>query len=449
MPGGGKAGTSTTVEDKGPWAPAQPQLGQILSDAKTLYETGIGAEAYDGPRYAGLGANTQAGLADMLAITGTPSAATTAGTDFATGLLSNGGMSAQTSTDLGSMRGDLDALRGTVNGITPGQNPYLDDLIAQSSNDAANQVAAKFSAGGRFGSGSFARAVADATGRIGTEARAGQYNTDMDRKLGGQQALLSGGQAIVGAGQNASQLASGLLSQLPMLDQLRQAPAQAKLTIGAIQDADQQAQNDSYQDAWRENQDSLFRNLGLYQASVQPIGGMGSQGTSFTKTTQPQAGIGQQLMGAGIGLLGALGKGGLFGSDERIKENIEQVGEMPDGLGVYSYDLKPEFGGGRQIGLLAQEVEQVKPDAVAETAQGIKAVDYAKATDGLLSGPIGLLSRPVEAPEAANDQPAGPVPPLAGPLAGSDGPSSPVEDEDDEALPLRKRRSAPPMKAAA
>jgi endosialidase-like protein len=65
-------------------------------------------------------------------------------------------------------------------------------------------------------------------------------------------------------------------------------------------------------------------------------------------------------------------------SDERLKEFIEPVGELYDGTNVYRYnyigDPTP------RIGVMAQEVEKTRPDAVVEIG-GWKAVDYSKATD--------------------------------------------------------------------
>ena len=79
----------------------------------------------------------------------------------------------------------------------------------------------------------------------------------------------------------------------------------------------------------------------------------------------------QQLLGGLFGL-GA----SLIASDERVKTDIKKVGELDDGQNVYSYRYKA--GGPTQIGLMAQEVEKRKPDAVKEVG-GIKAVDYGKA----------------------------------------------------------------------
>jgi hypothetical protein len=64
-------------------------------------------------------------------------------------------------------------------------------------------------------------------------------------------------------------------------------------------------------------------------------------------------------------------------SDERMKHNKEQVGELYDGQPVYRYD----FGDGKtQLGLMAQNVERRHPEAVAEH-RGLKFVDYFQATN--------------------------------------------------------------------
>lgn len=83
------------------------------------------------------------------------------------------------------------------------------------------------------------------------------------------------------------------------------------------------------------------------------------------------------------GMLSGLSQGAGAGlslamlSDERVKENKDEVGSLHDGTPVYSYnyigDPMP------RIGLMAQDVEKTRPDAVHDIG-GIKAVDYDKAT---------------------------------------------------------------------
>lgn len=69
-----------------------------------------------------------------------------------------------------------------------------------------------------------------------------------------------------------------------------------------------------------------------------------------------------------------------FLSDERAKENIKFEGTLPNGLNVYSFEyikeLKPIAGFGRYIGLMAQEVEKIFPDAVSLHESGYKTVNY-------------------------------------------------------------------------
>ncbi|MDI1265592.1 MAG: tail fiber domain-containing protein [bacterium] len=98
------------------------------------------------------------------------------------------------------------------------------------------------------------------------------------------------------------------------------------------------------------------------------IGSIGGMGTSGGGTVGGNAvsGIGSALM-SGLAMF----------SDERLKDDIEKVGELYDGQPVYKYRYidSPVF----QIGLMAQDVEKTAPDNVIEIG-GYKAVNYDKAT---------------------------------------------------------------------
>lgn len=61
-------------------------------------------------------------------------------------------------------------------------------------------------------------------------------------------------------------------------------------------------------------------------------------------------------------------------SDRRLKRDIKLVGKLANGIQLYSYEYV--WGGGRKIGVMADEVEQVMPEAVM-TIRGYKAVHYA------------------------------------------------------------------------
>lgn len=83
-----------------------------------------------------------------------------------------------------------------------------------------------------------------------------------------------------------------------------------------------------------------------------------------------------QLIG---GLAGAAGN--LFRlSDERIKHDIEDTGEeTEDGIPIkaFRYDWEGDETP-KHVGVMAQEAEKVRPDAVATLRGGVKAVNYAK-----------------------------------------------------------------------
>ena len=69
-------------------------------------------------------------------------------------------------------------------------------------------------------------------------------------------------------------------------------------------------------------------------------------------------------------------------SDAAAKHNIVEVGRHPAGFGLYLFDYRPGLApagrGGRQFGVLAQEVAEVRPDAVSRDADGYLRVDYAR-----------------------------------------------------------------------
>lgn len=66
-------------------------------------------------------------------------------------------------------------------------------------------------------------------------------------------------------------------------------------------------------------------------------------------------------------------------SDARLKENIERIDTRPDGLNVYRFNYVGEDE--PQIGVLAHEVAEIRPDALGPIVQGYLTVDYAKLDD--------------------------------------------------------------------
>lgn len=111
-------------------------------------------------------------------------------------------------------------------------------------------------------------------------------------------------------------------------------------------------------------------------ANVQPVDYVGLMNNQYNgQMNAYNAKIGQQ--NANMNGLYGLGAAGIsLLSDERTKEDIVKIGALDNGLPVYTFKYKghPQT----HIGLIAQEVEKVRPEAVVEI-NGLKHVDYARA----------------------------------------------------------------------
>ena len=141
---------------------------------------------------------------------------------------------------------------------------------------------------------------------------------------------------------------------------------------------------------------------------MQPINVINALRTGSQVTNPSYAATPQQANTAGPDLLGAANAqytnqlnatnaanagagnfmGGLMGlgasaitkySDEHLKTDIKRIGTHDLGMGIYTYHYKDGYNlpTGLQVGVMAQEVEKVIPEAVIVTYSGFKAVNYA------------------------------------------------------------------------
>lgn len=143
------------------------------------------------------------------------------------------------------------------------------------------------------------------------------------------------------------------------------AAARGLLNSGA---ALREYQNRSAELADRTYQNYLAQVLGGAQTATgnaQNFAGLIGQAGQVGPTQGALGGIG--ALGQGIGGFAAL-------SDRRLKTNIKRVGTRKDGLGLYEYTLKTT--GDRQIGVMADEVAQLRPEALGPVVEGYATVRY-------------------------------------------------------------------------
>lgn len=222
-------------------------------------------------------------------------------------------------------------------------NPYLQDQIRRSqqttidnfNEQVAPGIDSTFSGAGRLGSGAYAA----------QRNRAEDTLTDSLSDTAGQLAYQNYG--------DERQRQIQTMGAAPGLDQAGYYGLDRLAGVGGQQDAYAQAQADL-----------PYNNISRYANLVY---GSPSFGTS-TSTGQEDSGSDFATY-AGLGLSAA----GLFMSDERVKENIKQVGKLDNGNGVYVWNYIGDDT--KHTGFMAQELEKTNPDVVHEV-EGIKMVDY-------------------------------------------------------------------------
>jgi hypothetical protein len=146
-------------------------------------------------------------------------------------------------------------------------------------------------------------------------------------------------------------------------------------------------------------------------------GPQGASGPGANQALDTTSGVQHASLGIGTGTLGATGEiratadvTAYYSSDERLKENITTIDNALSKLrrlkGVmfdWKDDVVAEKGGEdgyfvrkHDTGVIAQEVEAVLPEVVAERADGFKAVKYEKLA-GLIIQAINELADQVDA----------------------------------------------------
>jgi hypothetical protein len=117
--------------------------------------------------------------------------------------------------------------------------------------------------------------------------------------------------------------------------------------------------------------------FGPYQGSnvqAAPIANATAQQGQFDQNTyNAQMGSYNQNV-AGLYGLGGAAAYGYAKSDRRLKSNIVRIGTHKLGIGIYEYDIE----GRHEIGVMAQEVEQVMPQAVIHHPDGYMMVNYGR-----------------------------------------------------------------------
>lgn len=245
------------------------------------------------------------------------------------------------------------AVADTAGGAYLNSNPYLDSMFGNASSRMADAYArgtgantlAGFNRPGAFGgsahvemTGANNRAFGDSLSNLASNIYGGNYAQERQNQLqaagmapGISNAQYQGADRLLGYG-------------------------------GQMQQQNQALLGDAYsrfQDARGYNQqqvDAMSRALGTVQGGT-------------TTSRGPEADPFSQLLGVGL-------TAAQFFSDARLKTNIKKVGKTADGFNAYAFNYI--WGGPEQIGVMAQEVLESKPEAVTLHPSGYLMVDYSQ-----------------------------------------------------------------------
>jgi len=329
-------GSETTVAE--PWAGAQPYISKGYQEASGIYDR-FSPSYYGGTTQAGFSPDeltSQAGVRDW-ATKGAPN-------------VMNPALSAY---QYGTGTGVVDVAK----------NPYVKDMAAQASKDAYAQLNPALA------------------GIRGSAIQSGGYG-------GGRQGIAEG-TAIAGAADAANAASAGIYSdaygkglqhQSSTLGQtggIVNAGFSPYAALGASGEAQSGREQRLIEDAKAQHEFSQnlpYNRLNQYTGAISGTSGL--LGNSGIKTSPGMSTLGQVGQLASIYAMTQM-------SDSRLKTNINKIGELPSGLGIYTWKwiegaVKLGADAGHTTGVIAQEVKKIIPEAVTKFADGYYRVDYSK-----------------------------------------------------------------------
>lgn len=187
-------------------------------------------------------------------------------------------------------------------------------------------------------------------------------------------------QAVLAGGTESDrQFAQSLATRqqgIGEIDKLRAQPLNEYLAMsGQQQLAMPQFQQYNYQGAATPDYQGLVNQK--YQADM---ANYNSKQASSNNMMGSLFSLGGSIAGGFLGGPAGAAAGGSIGSmfsDYRLKENVKHIGEE-NGFPIYEFEYvkDKDLPEGRFIGVMAQDVEKIIPEAVFETPEGFKKVNY-------------------------------------------------------------------------
>lgn len=371
--------TTTTTSKTEPWSGQQPYLHDVFAKAQGQYNTGV-PSYFPGSTVTPFASETEQAMAMQAdrARSGSPIMA--AGNQQLTDTLQGNYLESNPAFSL---------LNSNAQGDYLNKNPYIDQTVDRALGKVRGSLDSQFAQGGRYGSGLHQTALAGVYGDTAASMYGQNYANERQNQLGATNAM---GQLY--GDERTKQLQSMMFA--PQMANQDYVDAQQLAAVGGAKEGMSQANLTEQLNRWNFDQNKYSDALAKYSQLVQGnYGGSGSStSTSPTNSNSAASGLGGALSGAMLGgslyasglIPSALMSGGMASglgalgglamlSDRRYKKDIKAVGKMDNGLTVYSYRYK--MGGPVTMGVMADEVKQVIPEAV-QTVNGVDFVNYGR-----------------------------------------------------------------------
>lgn len=380
-------GNTTTKTDSmnqktDPWAGQQPYLSDAFSQASNLYNSQKG-QYYTGDFYAQpTQAMTDAFNGNLGFSSGTGANAATTATN--TGATAAGAGLSGAQTAIGQIQGMTgDQTQNNINAASQyANNPQMDSMVTAAMRDAGRQLNEQdlptldrnAAATGNLNStrtgvaqGILERGLADKTADVSANLRGNAFQAGLGQA---QQDYMNRLNAMSQGGAAAGSLLSQGLSGLSAGSDINNTNTNTNLTASTMLNGYNQSALDNQYAKYNAQTQTPWQNLQNYYGIIGGNNWGSSTTGSGTSTQQTNPSLLSSL-GMGTALLGSL-----FKCDIRTKYDISYITTLPDGIKLYNFRYLDDP---TQIhtGPMAQEVEEVYPDAIVEI-DGIKHIDTTK-----------------------------------------------------------------------
>lgn len=370
--GGGSQQTQTSKTE--PWSVQQPYLEKGFSEAGQIYDQGP-SEYFPGQTYTDMSPFRQAGLQGTANIAQSGNPLVNNASNYAANTL--GGQGDNPYSDI--LNSGVQGMQATAGGQFLNNNPFLDDVYNSAADKAVDEwsttimpgIAAQFGNSGGAGTtmhselaGRAGGELSDSLAQLKSSIYGGNYQQERDRQTQAQSGLSNLGANLYGTGVNER---LNLTSQAPGLREAQYGDASKLQDVGKSFEEQQGKVLEDQINRYNYEQGAPLAALQDYMAMI--TGNYGSTSTSRTSSSGDPL---STVIGAG------LTAASMF-SDARLKNIIAHVATAPNGLKLYTFTYKDDPESVVHVGLIAQEVTHICPEAVHVDNSGYLKVNYAAA----------------------------------------------------------------------